>query len=90
MDKATLEEVSAWAKARVDSGQEPPWTYHNLVTLANIAKELSAGLEAAKRMENVPLLQEYQAERPEQEDKIVRLNTLRYRPDDEDQVALPT
>lgn len=90
MDKATLEEVRAWAKARVDSGKEPPWTYHNLVTLANITKELAAGFEAATQTENVPLLQEYQAERPEQEDKIVRLSTLRSRPDDDDQVALPT
>lgn len=90
MDKATLDEVRAWAKARVDSGKEPPWTYHNLVTLANITKELSAGLDAAKQTETVPLLQEYQAERPEQEDKIVRLSTLRSRPDDEDRVALPT
>ena len=90
MDKATLDEVRAWAKARVDSGQEPPWTYHNLVTLMDITKELSAGLEAATRMENVPLLQAYQSERPEQEDKIVQLSTLRSRPDEEDRVALPT
>jgi len=90
MDKATLDEVSAWAKARVDSGQEPPWTYHNLVTLANITKELAAGLEAAKRTENVPLLAEYHSGSREQEDKIVRLSSLRSRPDDEHPVALPT
>lgn len=90
MDKATLDKVSAWAKARVDSGQEPPWTYHNLVTLANITKELAAGIEAAKQTESVPVLQEYHSARPEQADKIVRLSSLRSRPDDEDQVAMPT
>ena len=90
MDKATLEEVAKWAKARVDSGTEPPWTYHNLVTLADIAKELSAGIDAVTQMESESALEAYQSKDREQEAGIFRLDTFRRKPDDEDRVALPT
>jgi len=90
MDKATLDEVAKWAKARVDSGKEPPWTYHNLVTLADIAKELAAGIESATQMGTGSALEAYQSADREQEAGIVRLDTFRPQPDDEDRVALPT
>ncbi len=46
MIKEKLVDVGAWAQARVDSGEEPPWTYHKLKQLAELAQELAAGLEA--------------------------------------------
>ncbi|NNE56907.1 MAG: hypothetical protein HKN36_02265 [Hellea sp.] len=48
MDKATLKSVGKWAKDRVDSGQEPPWTYNKLKMLAELALEFSEGLGATK------------------------------------------
>lgn len=90
MDKQTLEEVAAWAKTRVDSGKEPPWTYHNLVTLADIAKELSAGIEAATQTGSESVLEAYQSTDREQGAGIVRLDTFRSQPDVKNRVKLPT
>ncbi len=46
MDKNTLQKVGEWAHSRVASGEEPPWTFHKLKLLAELAMELSDGLEA--------------------------------------------
>lgn len=46
MDKNTLQKVGEWAHSRVASGEEPPWTFHKLKLLAELATELSDGLEA--------------------------------------------
>jgi len=45
MNKNTLELVSEWARDRVASGEEPPWTYHKLKQLAALAEEFALGLE---------------------------------------------
>lgn len=46
MDKNTLTKVGKWAQARVAEGQEPPWTYHKLKQLAELALELAEGMDA--------------------------------------------
>ncbi len=45
MNKNTLELVSEWARDRVASGEEPPWTYHKLKQLAALAEEFAIGFE---------------------------------------------
>lgn len=47
MDKETLILVGEWAKSRVASGEEPPWTFHKLKQLADITKDLAEGFDAA-------------------------------------------
>ena len=47
MIKEKLVDVGAWAQARVDSGEEPPWTFHKLRQLAELATELAEGLDAS-------------------------------------------
>lgn len=51
MDKNTLQMVGEWAKSRVASGEEPPWTFHKLKQLAEIASELASGMEAVTYVE---------------------------------------
>lgn len=48
MIKEKLVDVGAWAQSRVDSGEEPPWTFHKLKLLAELARELSEGLDASQ------------------------------------------
>lgn len=51
MDKKTLELVGEWAQSRVASGEEPPWTFHKLKTLAEISMELAEGMSATVAFE---------------------------------------
>jgi len=46
MKKEILVEVGEWARRRVDSGEEPPWTYHKLKQLAELVQEFAEGIEA--------------------------------------------
>ena len=45
MNKEKLIEIGEWAQQRVESGQEPPWTFHKLKTLAELAYEFAEGLD---------------------------------------------
>ncbi len=47
MDKNTLKSVGEWAQSRVDSGEEPPWTFYKLKQLAEISLELAGGMDAS-------------------------------------------
>jgi len=47
MKKETLVKVGEWAQARIETGEEPPWTYHKLKKLAELARELAEGLDAS-------------------------------------------
>lgn len=47
MDENTLRLVGTWAQSKVDSGEEPPWTFHKLKQLAEITLELAEGMNAA-------------------------------------------
>ncbi len=51
MDKNTLTKVGKWAQTRVAEGQEPPWTYHKLKELAELALELAEGMDATAAMD---------------------------------------
>lgn len=45
MKKEQLIELGEWAEARVNSGEEPPWTYYKLKHLAELAYEFAEGFE---------------------------------------------
>jgi len=45
MNKEKLIEMGEWAEARVKSGEEPPWTFHKLKQLAELAFEFAEGHE---------------------------------------------
>lgn len=45
MKKEKLIEIGEWAQARVSSGEEPPWTFHKLQQLAELAFEFAGGME---------------------------------------------
>ncbi|MBC6402036.1 MAG: hypothetical protein GDA35_00140 [Hyphomonadaceae bacterium] len=45
MDKTTLLLVGEWARTRVASEEESPWTFHKLRKFADLAEELAAGME---------------------------------------------
>ena len=51
MDKNTLQKLGEWAKARVDSGEEPPWTFYKLKQLSEISLELSESMAASFAVE---------------------------------------
>ncbi len=44
MNKEKLIEIGEWAKSRVRSGEEPPWTFHKLKTLSELAFEFAEGM----------------------------------------------
>lgn len=45
MNKEKLIELGEWADARVQSGEEPPWTFHKLKQLSELAFEFAEGME---------------------------------------------
>ncbi len=46
MNKEKLIELGEWADARVNSGEEPPWTFYKLKQLAELAYEFAEGIDA--------------------------------------------
>lgn len=81
--------VKDWAKERLRTGAEPPWTYYRLMQLIEAVDLLSAGDDAVSPTENLPQLELQQDEIPPQEGNICRLDTARSRRDQQS-VPLPT
>lgn len=50
MDRGELERVLAWAKSRLQGGEEPPWTFYELMKLAEALEALLAGMDAGAPM----------------------------------------
>ncbi len=46
MKKEKLIEIGEWAQTRVNSGEEPPWTFYKLKQLAELAFEFADGMDA--------------------------------------------
>lgn len=90
MDKQTLDNVADWADSRVNSGQEPPWTFQSLKKLSLIARELSAGMSAnlQRVSEQGEALSVEDSPRPMAD--IVQLDNFRSRPAEPDSLQLPT
>lgn len=48
-----LEQARGWAKDKLAAGQEPPWSWYQLMKLVEAADAILAGMDATK--ENLPL-----------------------------------
>jgi len=90
MDKQTLDSLADCAETRVNSGQEPPWTYQSLKTLISITRELSAGMRASVERVNAQGLEEPQDGNRTQEADIVQLDSFRSRHVGKGSLQLPT
>ena len=90
MEKHTLEDVANWAEKRIDSGQEPPWTFQSLKTLISIARELAAGMEANLKTVNEQGLEQPQDDSQTPKADIIQLDSFRPRREETDSLQLPT
>ena len=90
MDKVTLEYVRDWAQSRVDSGSEPPWTYHKLKEVAKLASELSAGIDVTVSKTDSLQSQEHQETVLPLGENIFRLENARFRRDLLENLQMPT
>ncbi len=73
-----------WAQTRVDSGEEPPWTFHKLKLLAELSAELAEGLQAG--VAYAPGQKDENAERASE--NVIKLDVFR-RPDEDPSSILP-
>lgn len=92
MDKNTLERVSAWAKGRLETGTEPPWTYGHLEALAKAAEEIAIGMPASSpsQMACAPQAPGRAQDEPQQGATIVTQDVFQSRRAGEHPVRLPT
>lgn len=99
MDIDTLQDMAAWARSRVVSGEEPPWTFQKLQSLNEICAELAAGMAATSAsfpVQSVTQMANGQAQAEPQEPgqqqvaKIIVLDSFRSRRDARANVSLPT
>ena len=90
MDKQTLEDVAYWAEERVNSGQEPPWTFQSLKTLISLTRELAAGMDANVKTVNEQGLDLPQDDSPTLKADIIQLDSFRSHPAETDSLQLPT
>ncbi len=73
MNKEKLTEIGEWAESRVKSGEEPPWTFHKLRTLSELAFEFAEGMDT-----NFAFTPGIEEEKPQLEpsgENIIRLQT---------------
>jgi len=94
MDIKTLQDMAAWARSRVISGEEPPWTFQKLQQLNEICAELAASLEAtstsfASQMESAPEWEVHLPDDPPKQAKVIALNKFRSRLDEPESLPLP-
>lgn len=90
MDKHTLDMVANWAEERVESGQEPPWTFQSLKTLVSITRELAAGMDANPKKVSEQGLDLPQDDSQKPMADIVQLDNFRCRHVESNSLQLPT
>ncbi len=49
-----LTKIRAWAKSKIDAGNEPPWAWYQYMKLVEAIDAIRAGAECATPMENSP------------------------------------
>lgn len=99
MDIESLQDMAAWARERVVSGEEPPWTFEKLNQLNQICAELAASMQSTSAsfpVQDMPIQME---NRPEAvpmmgvvapaKGKIVALDRFRSRRDALPSLPLP-
>lgn len=98
MNIDALQDMAAWARSRVISGEEPPWTFEKLKQLNEICAELAAGMAATSasfpvqspnQMESVPESETHSVACLPTEAKIVALDRFRSRRDETQSLPLP-
>jgi|GEM_PF-2565182 len=99
MDIDTLQDMAAWARSRVVSGEEPPWTFQKLKSLNEICAELAAGMAATSasfpsqtvnQRVNGPVEVEHLERDQPREAQIIALDTFRSRRGARSNLSLPT
>ena len=99
MDIETLQDMAAWARSRVVSGEEPPWTFQKLKSLNEICAELAAGMQATSASFPAQDANQKASERGEaehlqhglpREAKIIALDSFRSRRNEPESLSLPT
>lgn len=99
MDIDTLQDMAAWARARVVSGEEPPWTFQKLKSLNEICAELAAGMSATSasfpvqdftQRESVPGQDLPMTDDQKPEAQILVLDSFRSRREPRQSLSLPT
>lgn len=99
MDIDTLQDMAAWARSRVVSGEEPPWTFQKLKSLNEICAELAAGMEATSasfpaqdttQKANEQGEVEHSQDGLPKEAKIIALDSFRSRRNAPESLSLPT
>lgn len=73
MNKEKLKEIGEWAQNRVSSGEEPPWTFHKLKTLSELAFEFAEGMETNFKF--TPGIEKEEQKLDVSGENIVRLQT---------------
>lgn len=73
---AGLREVLAWAQAKVDTGQEPPWAWYQYMKLIEAIEAIQAGRRAVTQPPEGSRQSEAQAGNdPRQQGEVVELKT---------------
>jgi hypothetical protein len=79
MDTATrqgLERSREWAKERLRSGTEPPWSYYRLMQLVDAVDSLLAGQSVVSPMDHLQQSEPTEGVAPPQEGNIYRLDAV--------------
>jgi len=77
MDRLTLHKVAEWAEERLSTGEEPPWTFQSLRTLASISRELAVGMSLTQERVSEQGVALPQDEYPKQSGDIIQLDNFR-------------
>lgn len=80
--KKVLGQARDWAKAKLESGQEPPWSWYQLMKLVETTEAILAGMEATSPMGNSQQSEEHQGKRLRLVDSKYRQDNAQPRPSD--------
>ena len=73
-----LERVAEWARDRIRSGLEPPWTYYKLMQLVDAIEGLREDGPTKQRMENsLRSHEQSRADAPQSPGQVVELDAFR-------------
>jgi hypothetical protein len=77
--KDELAKIRAWAQAKIDAGQEPPWAWKTYKDLIEVVDEILAGQAATITLEDSLRLQDQSECVPPLSGNIVRIDSARRR-----------
>lgn len=74
-----LVKIQAWAQAKIEAGQEPPWAWKTYKDLIEAIDQILASQDATITLEDSLRLQDLSACAPQPSANIVRIDTARRR-----------